>query len=129
MTRYADKLPITAIAKVLAPKVDSPPWASRRACRRRTMKPATILPQTPSTKTLAAIPTGWELVPAIGTGIGTREMRKIKAVIRAKRALRWGSFIKKFLTPLKAKPKITAVINHQKSAHLSGNIPSLICIA
>ena len=74
----ARKGPAMAMEKVLAPRVVSPPWASRMAWKRRTMTPRMLTQEGPKRMAPSPVPVMWEQLP-VTEGIFREEITKIKA--------------------------------------------------
>ncbi len=67
----------------MAPQVVMPPWAKKRAWKRRAMPPMRAETAGPMITDAMGVPQGWEQVPLMGTGMGNREKMKMRAPMRA----------------------------------------------
>ncbi len=84
---------------------------------------------TPTKMAANGVPQGWEQVPAIGTGIGKTEIRKMAAPVRPSRGtspLASRVFLLITVMPIARK---TIATPYQIAAQLAGRIPSAMCMA
>ena len=92
--------PTTHIETVLAPRVVSPPWASRRAWKTSTMPPKTLNSAGPKRIVPSPLPQGWLQEP-VTLGILRELSTKQKAVEMPSRSRDWGLAATTFLMPMK----------------------------